>query len=296
MSAQEKRGWVWTNEEKMWAKGYSRFLRNRYNFLDTQLARYHKYLPKYKAEVSEILQPFFQVAKALLRVDSRSKGHKYQKISAEDAKIFLEKAVNQMKLFSEFTRRSDVSLALAQVNRKLKEKVGELEQALDKKKEDLLIQLDSGAYDDEIKTTCEFIKITLSSLEMTRGTEFTEKEKFLYQTMLMIYFVKTLFYFNETLSGYASELISNKPDISIDEVVHSVIIKDLRCHLLSKFSSLGPLLNFGIFLLPMNTTRIYMEKWIDSGKSIKDITPEALTLQGRDFSNNLLSTVNRQNV
>ena len=197
-----------------------------------------------------------------------------------------------MKKFSEFTHRPDVFSALDNVNQNLKERKRELELALDNKKEDLFNKLDSGAFDNEIKTICEFITVILPSLEMTRRIEFTEKEKFLYQTMLMIYFVKVLFNFNQPLSGYVSELISMNPDISIEEVVHRVVLYDLRCLLISNKDSFGPLLNFGIFLLPMDTTRNYMEKWIDSGMSIKDITTEALTLQSRDFSNNLLSTVN----
>src|SRR5262245_37511556 len=116
MVTHEKRGWVWTPEEREWVKTWRRKLQNRYDQMLGQLRLYERQLPQFAGEAKEAARPFLDACKPLLALDPRKAGRKHQNISPEETKEGLQRVNAAAEGWNQFAGRHDVAGAAKQLS------------------------------------------------------------------------------------------------------------------------------------------------------------------------------------
>lgn len=122
MAIQEKKGWVWTYEEKEELRPYKRRVGSYYEKISAQLRRFESYLPEFAEEAERVAGPFLKEASPLIQllsINTRTK-RKYEPICPEEAFIRLSETLKMLKDWASFTKRPDVSVAINSVNRQIK--------------------------------------------------------------------------------------------------------------------------------------------------------------------------------
>ena len=112
MATQEKRGWIWTSDEKEWMKTWKRTLHKNHDSICVQLHRFKESLPDYAEKAAKAAQPFLNSCEPLLSLNEKAAGKKYQSMSPEEAKQKLNVTELHFKEFASFINSSEIQQAI----------------------------------------------------------------------------------------------------------------------------------------------------------------------------------------
>jgi hypothetical protein len=280
MATQEKRGWVWTPEEKEWIKTWQRKLQNQYDKMLEQLRLHERQLPQFVGDAKAAARPFLEACKPLLDLDGRRAGRKYQNISPEEAMERLKGVNSTVEEWNRFATRGDVSGAARDLR-------DEHQERQHRAASELAQWLGSTAFDRDVD---EWLRQVTMHLNMWVGMLHGENDEgnlAVLRRLALVHFIRFTYEGNERRAGKTADIVRATPAPPITDVLRTALaelIRDTATEYLKKG-----------FPLPGDTIQAYLagtctgldqsvKDWKKSGTQPGGIPNGYFTIQGVDYS------------
>jgi hypothetical protein len=285
---------VWSEERKDWLKTWQPKLRRDVNRLTEQVSRCKQALPQFAQQAEDVARPALESGWQLLRLSWKNK---FNPLSPEEAETQLSLVKEKFAVWTDFTRRSDISQAIAEVNKKVVAIKRARQEELRKAEQIFLARIETLEFQKSVEAMAAAALDQFKEMaEMARELEKygTEEDLPVLQRLLLVQFVRSTYDFDSQIREAVSRFLSANPSPSPEDLlkcaIRSVIVETTKSFLKKGPRTLMPGVNDPKSLIATYQGLAFesllngMKEWKKDG-----VTPAALhsgffTVQGIDFS------------
>jgi len=286
---------VWNEERKDWLKTWQPKLRRDVNRLTEQVSRFKQVLPQFAQQAEDVAQPALKSGWQLLRLSWKNK---FNPISPEEADAQLSLVKEKFEAWTDFTRRTDISQAIAGVNKKAVA-IKRARQAKFKEVEQIfLAHVETQKFQKSVEAKANAMLIHFNEMaKLARKLENYggEEDMPTLQRLLLIQFVRSTYDFDPEVREAIARFISANPSSSPEDLlkcaIHSVIVETTKSLLKSPRTVVAgvndPESLIATYLgLAFESLLKSMKEWKNAGVTPATLSIAFFTVQGIDFSVN----------
>ncbi|MFA6954313.1 MAG: hypothetical protein WC538_00415 [Thermoanaerobaculia bacterium] len=288
MAEQQKRGWVWGDQERLPEKldGVER----KADRVRIQMKRFAEAVPDFAAAAGEVGQAFIESAKPLVAL-WKARKNKYRPLSPEEATLALENVHRAEEAWDRFMRRKDVQSAVGEVNRGVRAQQRHFRSSVADARNEALARLELPEFRTQFR---EHVAKTLEQALLAADTAIAlgfggREHRELLRRLLLVSFVRNTYDDCEELAETLDAFIRRTPAGSMTDVALEAALNLFR-HEISGFDPRRPKLGgpydgiFACIHAAMESLMQSARKWADEGKTPEQIEAGYFTILRHDFS------------
>ena len=284
---------IWNQEKKDWLKTWQPKLRRDVNKLTEQVARFKQALPQFAEQAERAAQAALESGWELLGLSWKNK---FNPLSPEEADARLSAVKKEFAAWADFTGRSDISKAIAGVNRKVVGIKQARQQELRKAEQIFLAHVETIEFQKSVASMAAAMLGQFEEMaEMARrlGDYGTEEESPILQRLLLLQFVRSTHDFDPKVREAVARFLSANPSPNPEELlqcaIRSVMVETTK-ELLKRPRPLIPGLNEPKSLIAIYQGQAFesllngMKEWKKDGVILAALDSGFFKVQGVDFS------------
>jgi hypothetical protein len=280
MATHEKRGWVWTPEEREWVKTWQRKLQNRYDKMLGQLRLYERQLPQFADDAKEAARPFLEACKPLLALDPRKAGRKYQDISPEGAKEGLERVNAAVEQWNQFARRHDVAGAANELSATHRARQRQAEQELARH---LASPEFSRQIDEWVRQVTRHANMWVDGMH----SGYDQEELAVLRRLVLVHFIRFTCDGSERRGREAADFANAEPSPSTADLLHKALeelVRDQAAEHVKKGSFSPSYVVQALLAGACTGLDRSVKEWKEKGIGPRDLPRDYFTVRGVDYS------------
>ena len=286
MAQQEKRGWLWSDTDKLPEKLDE--LERKAKNVEIQLKRFADALPDLGPEATQVGRAFTEAAKPLITL-WKGRKNKFLPLSPEDATLALARARSAEDAWQKFVAREDVQDAVRGINRNVRAKERGTRNVLADARHQALARLDTPEFRGQLREQLErALEHALLMATTVRGFG-DQQHRAMVRRLGIVHFVRISCEESDERAARVDAFIRQTPSPSTVEVATEAALNLLR----DEISTLDP--RRPQFGAPQSRVMTYMQaavegllhsmlEWVREGKTPEQIGKGYFTVLGHDFT------------